>query len=106
MKYLRPPRGTFDENTLKWTSELGYTHVFWSLAFKDWETNKQKGWEYAFNEVISQVHPGAIILLHTVSKDNVEALDQIITHLKKEGYHFKSLDDLMIKKYLNEDLLF
>lgn len=106
MKYLRPPRGTFNENTLKWTSELGYIHVFWSLAFKDWETNKQRGWEYAFQEITSQVHPGAIVLLHTVSKDNAEALDKVITHLKEAGYQFKSLDDLIIKKYINEDLFF
>ena len=55
--------------------------------------------------MINQVHPGAIILLHTVSEDNAEALDNIITQLKKEGYAFKSLDDLMLKKQLPEDIL-
>ncbi|MFC2949583.1 delta-lactam-biosynthetic de-N-acetylase [Virgibacillus sediminis] len=97
LKYLRPPRGIFNEQTLKWTSELGYIHVFWSLAFVDWETSKQKGWEYAFDQVMNQIHPGAIVLLHTVSSDNAEALEHLITELKKEGYEFKSLDDLVIK---------
>src|SRR5699024_9508964 len=106
LQYLRPPRGTFNENTLKWASEFGYTHVFWSLAFKDWETDKQKGWKYAFDEIIEQVHPGAILLLHTVSEDNAEALDKVIVHLKKEGYSFKSLDDLMKKQILNEDIIY
>lgn len=31
MKYLRPPRGIFSEQTLKWANELGYIHIFWSL---------------------------------------------------------------------------
>ena len=104
--YLRPPRGTFDENTLTWADELGYVHVFWSLAFKDWETNKQKGWQYAFDQIVDQIHPGAIILLHTVSKDNVEALEEVIHHLKKEGYIFKSLDSIMLKEIVKQDILF
>src|SRR5690625_3159469 len=104
--YLRPPRGTFDEKTLTWADDLGYVHVFWSLAFKDWETNKQKGWQYAFDQIVDQIHPGAIILLHTVSKDNVEALEEVIHHLKKEGYIFKSLDSIMLKEIVKQDILF
>ncbi|WP_217589812.1 delta-lactam-biosynthetic de-N-acetylase [Lentibacillus saliphilus] len=100
MTYLRPPRGTFSEKTLSWAAELGYTHVFWSLAFIDWNTDKQKGWEYAYEQVIDQIHPGAIMLLHAVSSDNAEALSQIIQDLKAEGYTFKSLDDLVLKDML------
>ncbi|CDQ42071.1 MULTISPECIES: delta-lactam-biosynthetic de-N-acetylase [Virgibacillus] len=100
IKYLRPPRGMFNENTLKWSKELGYIHIFWSLAFIDWETNKQKGWKYAYDQIMDQIHPGAIMLLHTVSSDNAEALDHIINKLKKQGYSFKSLDDLVLKDQL------
>ena len=46
---------------------------------------------------MAQVHPGAIILLHSVSKDNAEALGKAITDLKKRGYTFKSLDDMPVK---------
>ncbi|WP_042225015.1 delta-lactam-biosynthetic de-N-acetylase [Oceanobacillus manasiensis] len=100
LKYLRPPRGIFNEQTLKWSYDLGYIHVFWSLAFIDWETSKQKGWEYAFNQIMNQIHPGAIVLLHTVSSDNAEALEQLITELHKEGYAFRSLDELVLKDKL------
>lgn len=100
MKYLRPPRGTFNEQTLRWAEEFGYIHVFWSLAFKDWETNNQKGSQYAYNQIMSQLHPGAILLLHTVSEDNAKALKKTIQAAKKQGYIFKSLDDLMLRKKL------
>ena len=102
LKYLRPPRGIFNQKTLEWSNELGYIHVFWSLAFKDWETQRQKGWEYAYNEVMKQIHPGAIILLHTVSKDNADALEALVKELKNSGYTFKSLDDLVLKDQLPE----
>lgn len=102
LQYLRPPRGTFNEETLKWTNGLGYTHVFWSLAFKDWITDVQKGWQYAYDQIMDQIHPGAIILLHTVSADNAEALPKVITDLKEQGYVFKSLDDLLLKNIISK----
>ncbi|HEX6922917.1 MAG TPA: delta-lactam-biosynthetic de-N-acetylase [Bacillales bacterium] len=95
MKYLRPPRGVFSERTLALTQKLGYTNVFWSLAFVDWEIDKQRGWKNSYNQVMKQIHPGAILLLHTVSKDNAKALPKIIESLREKGYKFKSLDYLM-----------
>lgn len=98
MKYFRAPRGDFSERTLALTQKLGYTNVFWSLAFKDWETNSQKGWKTSYDNVMKQIHPGAVLLLHTVSKDNAKALSKIIDDLRKKGYTFKSLDELMAHK--------
>ncbi|WP_243291651.1 delta-lactam-biosynthetic de-N-acetylase [Bacillus sp. FJAT-47783] len=104
--YLRPPRGIFSERTLALSKQYGYHNIFWSLAFVDWKIDQQKGWEYAYNNIMKQIHPGAVILLHTVSKDNADALDQVIQDLKKEGYQFKSLDDLMVEKELEHPYLF
>ncbi|MGZ4163895.1 MAG: delta-lactam-biosynthetic de-N-acetylase, partial [Tumebacillaceae bacterium] len=99
MKYLRTPRGIFNERSLMYSKQLGYTNVFWSVAYKDWETKDQKGAQYAFDKVTAQLHPGAVILLHSVSKDNAEALGMIIDDARKKGYEFKSLDDIKVKNY-------
>ena len=93
MKFFRPPMGEFSERTLKLTQEMGYTNVFWSFAYKDWETKNQKGTGYAYNQIMDGVHDGAILLLHAVSKDNAEILDKVIKDLKAQGYTFKSLAD-------------
>lgn len=106
MVYLRPPRGTFSERTLALAKKQGYTHVFWSIAFIDWYTNDQKGWRYSYNNIMRQVHPGGIILLHTVSKDNADALEKVIKDLKKQGYTFKSLDDLMMDNAMESPMLY
>lgn len=105
MKYLRPPKGTFNEQSLKRTKDLGYISVFWSLAFVDWNTDKQSGWEYAHEQIMDQIHPGAVILMHTVSSDNAEALSHIITDLEDEGYTFKSLDDMVIKDIMPKGII-
>ena len=98
MKYLRPPRGIFSERTLQVAKDAGYTHVFWSLAFVDWNINQQRGWQYAYDNIMRQIHPGCVLLLHSVSKDNADALEKAIQDLKKKGYEFKSLDHLMKKQ--------
>lgn len=84
--YLRPPMGRYSEYSLAQTSRLGYSTVFWSLAFKDWDPNQQPGAEVSYREVMNNIHPGAVILLHAVSKSNTEALDKILTDLKAQGY--------------------
>jgi peptidoglycan-N-acetylmuramic acid deacetylase len=84
----------------------GYYHIFWSLAYRDWIVDQQKGAAFAHDEVLKQIHPGAILLLHTVSKDNAEALDSILTDLEKQGYAFGSLDELMIEKQLPNRMLY
>ena len=94
MRYLRPPRGIFSDRTLGVTKELGYTNVFWSIAYKDWDVNSQRGMKYAYDKLVSQLHPGAVILLHAISKDNTEALGAFIDEAHRQGYVFKSLDEL------------
>lgn len=106
MAYLRPPRGIFSERTMALAKEAGYTHVFWSLAFVDWYTDQQKGAGYAYDNIMRQAHPGAIMLLHTVSKDNADALEQVLRDLKKQGYQFKSLDDFVLRHSLKEEMLY
>ncbi|CAJ1004662.1 MULTISPECIES: delta-lactam-biosynthetic de-N-acetylase [Bacillales] len=95
MRFLRPPRGIFSDRSLAACKQLGYTSIFWSIAYKDWDTKVQRGWRYAYDSVISQLHPGAVILLHAVSRDNAEALGAIIDEARKRGYEFKSLDQLV-----------
>jgi len=93
MTFLRPPKGEYSERTLAITQSLGYKTVFWSFAYQDWDVNNQKGTEYAYNQIKSGVHNGAVLLLHAVSKDNAEFLDKLIKDLKAEGYVFKSLNE-------------
>ncbi|MCO7175308.1 delta-lactam-biosynthetic de-N-acetylase [Sporolactobacillus kofuensis] len=100
MIYLRPPRGTFSERSLKLGKDEGYISVFWSAAYRDWIRDDQHGADYAYEHIMNRIHPGAILLLHTVSRDNAQALPRVIHDLKKQGYQFRSLDDLMAERIL------
>ncbi len=89
--YFRFPKGEYTDQAIEVVNSLGYSCVFWSLAYADWDLNNQKGQQYAFDKVISRFHPGAVILLHSVSPDNANALPQIIDEARKQGYEFSSL---------------
>lgn len=91
-KYFRPPEGEFDKRSLMDVKELGYTTFFWSIAYDDWNTNKQKGTEYAYNKIMDNLHNGAILLLHSVSRDNALVLGKVIDDSRYLGYQFKNLD--------------
>ena len=93
MKYIRPPKGEFSERTISIPNSLGYTSVMWSLAYDDWDENKQDREEYAKKKILDNIHPGAVILLHGNSKDNTNVLDYVIKEVKNMGYEFKTLDE-------------
>lgn len=93
-KYFRPPMGKFSELSLKRTKDLGYKTIFWSFAYRDWEPASQPSHELAKKTIMERVHPGAVYLLHAVSKTNTEVLGDVIDDLKAKGYTFKSLDEL------------
>lgn len=93
-KFYRPPQGKYSVSNLEMAKELGYTTVFWSLAYVDWYEDQQPSREEAFKKMIPRVHSGAIILLHSTSKTNAEVLDQLISKWKEMGYTFKSLNQL------------
>lgn len=91
LKLIRPPSGAFSERTLAEARNLGYRSVFWSMAYRDWVVNDQPGKQAAYKHVTDNIHNGAVILLHSVSKSNTEALEDIIKELKRQGYEFKLL---------------
>ena len=93
-KFFRFPKGSYSENALELVNSMGLTSVFWSCAYADWDVNSTKGGHYAFDTVTARLHPGAIILLHSVSPDNTEALGNIIDWARNNGYVFKSLNDI------------
>lgn len=94
-KYYRPPQGKYSTENLSMAKELGYSTFFWSLAYVDWNVDDQPTKEEAFDKLLTRVHPGAIVLLHSTSKTNGEILDELLTKWEEMGYRFRPLDDLI-----------
>lgn len=95
MKFFRPPKGEFSERTTEYINTLGYTSVLWSSAYDDWDKNKQGREEYGKKKVLDNLHNGAVILLHSTSKDNSVILGDLIKEIKAQGYEIRSLNNFV-----------
>ena len=92
--YFRPPEGKFTLENLVAANELGYKTVFWSFAYADWDNDHQMSREAAKKKILSNIHNGAILLLHPTSATNAAIMKDIIKELKMQGYRFGTLDEL------------
>ncbi len=88
MSYFRFPKGEFSERSLQLIKDLNYTSVFWSFAYADWDPDNQTEENQAFTHICESTHPGAILLLHAVSKTNADILGKVIDDIQKQGYTF------------------
>ena len=79
---------------MKMANDMGYKTFFWSLAYVDWYTDNQPTKEQAFDKLLSRIHPGAIVLLHSTSSTNASILDELLTKWEEMGYTFGTLNDL------------
>ena len=94
-RFYRPPQGKYSKENLKMAHNLGYTTVFWSLAYVDWYQDKQPSKEEAFEKLQGRIHPGAIVLLHSTSSTNASILDELLTKWEEMGYTFGTLEELV-----------
>lgn len=90
LPFWRPPYGAYNQAVVTQARSLGLSTVTWSLDPKDWSA---PGVNAIVDYVLSDVSPGAIILLHdgvhggaNSRWQTVQALPLIIKGLKRLGY--------------------
>ena len=88
MMLFRAPEGAISEQTMALLQSMGYENVLWSFAYHDWDVNQQMSCETALKKATEQLHPGAIYLLHAVSRTNAEILGDWIDAVRSQGYEF------------------
>jgi peptidoglycan-N-acetylmuramic acid deacetylase len=88
---FRPPMGDYSAKSLAMTDALGYTTVFWSFAHVDYDEGAQPPVDTTISRVLRGSHPGAIYLLHAISRSDTAALPKIVDGLRKQGYEFGTL---------------
>ncbi len=92
-RYLRPPMGEWSNRVLKVAQDMGYTTVFWSMAFYDYDEANQPGAAAIYNQFMKYYHKGALPLIHVISRSDTEALPSILKDMLKKGYTFSRLDE-------------
>ena len=86
--YTRPPYGNNNDAI---RSAMGTPVILWSVDTLDW---KYKNTESIVSIALSQVHDGAVILMHDIHPTSVEAVPVLIDELRKAGYEFVTIKEL------------
>jgi peptidoglycan/xylan/chitin deacetylase (PgdA/CDA1 family) len=94
--FFRPPGGVLNNGLAKYAKQQNYAVVVWSVTSTDTDPRAQPS---AFvNNVLKGAKPGAIVLMHDGGGDRsrtVKALPEIIAGLKKQGYRFVMIPELL-----------
>ena len=86
--YFRPPYGAKNKNTQDIAQKNHLDIVLWSIDPEDWRRPSKKK---LIASVLSNLHPGGILLLHDIHQGTAAALEELIVCIQKKGYRFVPL---------------
>ncbi|MFF3454584.1 polysaccharide deacetylase family protein [Streptomyces sp. NPDC002730] len=89
---MRPPQGRINDDVTKVSRELGLAQILWSATAKDFSTTDS---ELIKNRILDQAGRDGIILLHDIYDGTVPAVPGIIDELKRRGYTFVTVPELL-----------
>jgi peptidoglycan/xylan/chitin deacetylase (PgdA/CDA1 family) len=97
-RFFRPPYGALSETVIRVAVAEGYKIILWNVDSLDWSGIPRT---VLATNVLSQVRPGSIILMHSATgrggnlQNTVQALPSIIQRLRREGYRFVKVSELL-----------
>ena len=103
MELFRPPYGAYNNDVIRTCYEVGYYPIQWDVDSLDWK-------DLSATEIINKVcnHKdldcGSIILCHNGAKHTAEALDEMLTNLKNQGYEIVPISELIMRENFHMDI--
>lgn len=88
-EFVRPP---FGEISKKIEEEVDMTTVLWNVDPVDWATESET---VVVKKVVENIEDNAIILLRDNYESSVNAALQIVDILKKQGYEFVTVEEIL-----------
>ncbi len=101
---FRPVEGQYTDAMIEAITKEGYMVVMWSWH-QDTEDWKDPGVKKIVDKVLKGTKQGDVVLFHDGGgnrQQTVDALDQILPALQKEGYKFVTISELLEVKARNQ----
>jgi len=92
---FRPPYGAYNSGTVAVARRAGMKTILWDVDPRDWS---RPGTGAIYGAVVSKARPGSIVVMHDGGgprTQTVAALPRIITTLRRRGYSFATVSDLI-----------
>jgi peptidoglycan/xylan/chitin deacetylase (PgdA/CDA1 family) len=95
-RFYRPPFGSFDLTTGSVLKERSYKGIVWSIIAWDWTMQST---ERLWRRIESQLHDGAIIVLHDghpTTLSMIDVLPRLADAVRERGWSFTKLTPLSL----------
>lgn len=94
MEYFRPSYGSCSEWDMALVNEMGLREVLYSWTYYDYDPANQKSPDEALAAAKNGLHPGSVLMLHTVGETNTEWLGEFIDYVRAEGFEIRPISEL------------
>ncbi|MBD2138823.1 polysaccharide deacetylase family protein [Anabaena sp. FACHB-1237] len=94
--FFRPPGGYLNNGLAAYAKSQQNSVIMWSVTSAD--TDRRAKYQVFVKNVLRDAKPGAIVLMHDGGGNRertVKALPEIISGLKKQGYQFVTIPELL-----------
>lgn len=94
--WFRPPGGRLNNGLVAYAKTQKLPIIMWSVDSRDWQPGRSPAQIKA--TVLQQTRPGSIVLLHDGGgprQGMIQALPGMLTALKKQGYEFVTIPQLL-----------
>lgn len=93
-KWFAPPSGSYNQQVVQIAHELDMETILWTVDTIDW---KNPSLSVMINRVMTNIHPGATILMHPTDVV-VQGIDQLIDEIKRKNYKLGTIEQLLSEK--------
>ncbi|MEC5146745.1 polysaccharide deacetylase family protein [Chitinophaga sp. 212800010-3] len=91
-RLFRPPYGVTNPNLARAIKRGHYLPVGWSIRSLD---TVAKNEQELLQRVLTQLKPGAVILLHDTCAVTAAVLPEMIKHIREQGYRLERIDKML-----------
>lgn len=101
VEVFRAPFGDYNDQLIETASQLNLFTIQWDVDSLDWKnlTSSQ-----IYERVTKRVKNGSIVLFHNNGLHTAEAISKIIPALKKEGFKFTTIGNLIYRENFHIDV--
>lgn len=88
--WLRPPQGRYDKKVRAIAAQMGYAICYWTIDSRDWTGASAEEMRHT---ILSELHPGAVVLFHLHGAHTRELLPSLIDDIRAKGYQLTAPDE-------------
>src|SRR5699024_6067780 len=89
---VRPPYGAYDNDIINHAINNENSLILWSIDSLDWQSRNAAS---VNSKIQTEITSGAMVLMHDIHPSTADALPELLSTLKEQGYRFVTVSELL-----------